>query len=89
LENVIADLRRSVPGLEGLHAHRLRHTRFERLDLYMQKKNYSDAQKTKIKNAIGGWSPNSRTSENYEKNATDKQVYEVLESVFAAEGEQW
>jgi len=89
LENVIADLRRSVPGLEGLHAHRLRHTRFERLDLYMQKKNYSDTQKTKIKNAIGGWSPNSRTSENYEKNATDKQVYEVLESVFAAEREQW
>ncbi|WP_348686108.1 MULTISPECIES: site-specific integrase [Rheinheimera] len=84
LSSVFGTMRDRLPGLDQFGPHRLRHTFFENLDRMMHQKNYSDAEKKKIKNSIGGWSPKSRQSENYEKLATLEQATEAL-SLFQSE----
>jgi len=76
--NVFSAIIDAIPSLNSLGPHKLRHTFFENLDRHMHKNNYDAAKKTKIKNLVGGWSPSSKTSENYEKLATEEQCVEVL-----------
>lgn len=78
LDGVFDTIKEHLPDIDKLGPHRLRHTFFENLDRMMYLKGYTDVFKTKIKNSIGGWSPKSKTSENYEKLATEEQCYDVL-----------
>lgn len=78
LSSVFDTIKAKLPGVGRFGPHRLRHTFFENLDRMMKDKGYSDDQKKKIKNSIGGWSPKSRQSENYEKLATLEQTVEAL-----------
>lgn len=81
VDAVFVTIKKAIPNITKLSTHILRHTRFENLDRYMFKHNYPDAQKTKLKNTLGGWSRNSRTSENYEKQATEEQVFDVITGI--------
>lgn len=78
LMSIFEKIKRKIPGLENFGPHRLRHTFFENLDRMMHQNNYSDEEKRKIKNALGGWSSSSRQSENYETLATVEQCSEAL-----------
>jgi integrase len=78
LNGIFATIKEHLPDVKPLGPHRLRHTFFENLDRMMYTKGYGDTFKTKIKNALGGWSPKSKMSENYEKLATEEQCYETL-----------
>ncbi|AMJ96870.1 hypothetical protein AVL55_00965 [Alteromonas macleodii] len=78
LNGIFATIKEHLPDIKSLGPHRLRHTFFENLDRMMYLKNYTDGQKIKIKNSLGGWSPSSRMSENYEKLATEEQCYDAL-----------
>lgn len=80
LTSIFEAIKVKIPDLGTFGPHRLRHTFFENLDRLMYSKGYSDDLKTKIKNSIGGWRPNSRQSENYEKLATLEQSIEALSS---------
>jgi len=79
--DIFLTIKATIPKIIKLSPHVLRHTRFENLDRYMVAKNYSAELKTKIKNNLGGWSRNSKTSENYEKSATEEQVYSVIKGL--------
>lgn len=81
VDAIFVIIKKAIPDIIKLSTHTLRHTRFENLDRYMFKHNYDDALKTKLKNTLGGWSRNSRTSENYEKLATEEQVFDVITEV--------
>lgn len=78
LDGIFDTIKKHLPDVKPLGPHRLRHTFFENLDRMMHRKGYSDERKIKVKNALGGWSPKSRMSENYEKRATEEQCYEAL-----------
>lgn len=81
IDGIFETVRETLPNITKFSTHILRHTRFENLDKYMVSQGYSDAYKTKVKNTLGGWSRNSRTSENYEKNATEEQVQSVIKGL--------
>lgn len=78
LSSIFEAIKIKLPDLDSFGPHRLRHTFFENLDRMMHCEGYSDIQKRKIKNSIGGWKPTSRQSENYEKLATLEQCVEAL-----------
>jgi integrase len=78
LSSIFEAIKVHLPDLNSFSPHRLRHTFFENLDRMMKREGYSDDQKKKIKNSIGGWSPTSRQSENYETLATLEQCIEAL-----------
>lgn len=78
LASIFETIKTKLPDLDSFGPHRLRHTFFENLDRMMHRERYSDVQKRKIKNSIGGWKPTSRQSENYEKLATLEQCVEAL-----------
>ncbi|GAA0856452.1 site-specific integrase [Aliiglaciecola litoralis] len=79
--NIFETIKKAIPDITKLSSHTLRHTRFENLDRYMFRHKYDDALKAKLKNSLGGWSRNSRTSENYEKLATEEQVFSVITGI--------
>ncbi|WP_180966345.1 tyrosine-type recombinase/integrase [Endozoicomonas acroporae] len=81
LNNVFAQIRKDIPEIDRLRPHILRHTRMENLDRHLLRQGYTDDQKSKIKNLIGGWSPNSKTGENYEKLSTEEQAYDALSAL--------
>lgn len=78
LNGIFETIKKRIPGLEKFGPHRLRHTFFENLDRMMYREGYSDTQKKKIKNTIGGWAPTSNMSDQYEKLATMEQCVETL-----------
>ena len=78
VQSVFDKIKKQIPALDKFGPHILRHTFFENLDLYLYSKGYDEVKKTKIKNALGGWSPTSKTHLNYEKNATLQEANEAL-----------
>ena len=81
VNGIFEAIKSSIPDIKKLSTHVLRHTRFENLERYFNEKKYDYAVRTKIKNSLGGWSRNSRTSENYEKLATEEQADDVLKGM--------
>lgn len=81
LSDIFKAIKVAIPNIDKFTPHTLRHTRFENLDRYMFLHGYDEALKTKLKNTLGGWSRNSRTSENYEKLATEEQVFNVITAI--------
>ncbi len=80
-DGIFAAVKEAIPNIRSLSTHVLRHTRFENLERFFELKGYDKELRTKIKNTLGGWSRNSRTSENYEKSATEEQAYDVLKGM--------
>ena len=81
VDGIFDAIKVAIPNIKKLASHVLRHTRFENLERYFNEQKYDYAARTKIKNSLGGWSRNSKTSENYEKLATEEQAYEVLQGM--------
>ncbi|MEZ9026854.1 tyrosine-type recombinase/integrase [Vibrio cyclitrophicus] len=75
---IFSSIVKAIPDIDRLGAHKIRHTFFENLDRYLANNSYTDEEKKKIKNNIGGWSIRSNTSETYEILSTREQCVEVL-----------
>ncbi|MGO2162089.1 MAG: tyrosine-type recombinase/integrase [Vibrio toranzoniae] len=75
---IFSSIVKAIPDIDSLGAHKIRHTFFENLDRHLANKGYTDEDKKKLKNNIGGWSPSSNTSETYEVLSTREQCVEVL-----------
>lgn len=78
MNGIFESIKNHIPELGKFGPHRLRHTFFETLDRMMQTKRYDNNLKKKIKNTIGGWSPSSNQSKDYEVLATLEQCIEAL-----------
>ncbi|MFA0440114.1 tyrosine-type recombinase/integrase, partial [Vibrio sp. 10N.222.51.C12] len=75
---IFSSIVKAIPDIDRLGAHKIRHTFFENLDRHLANNSYTDEEKKKIKNNIGGWSIRSNTSETYEILSTREQCVEVL-----------
>ena len=78
LEKVFERIKSKLPDVDFFGPHRLRHTFFDNLDRTFYELGYDAVLTKKLKNTIGGWSPTSNMSENYEKLSTYEQCVEAL-----------
>ena len=83
INGIFESIKKKLPDIGNFGPHRIRHTFFENLDRMMYNENYDAEKKKKIKNLIGGWSPNSNQSEDYELLATLEQSVEALSKYHA------